>query len=185
MVTTSRTIPRILPGTTGTARTTTTRTTRRASIRERSATRDGPRARVGPSISVKRVEFDGTATPTSTPVFESSIDRVASIPTTAETVIEVLRDDRARIALAALYHDGAGDAQTIDDLARVVADHTDESPAVAAVSLRHSTLPRLRAIRAIEWEPYADRVAASKHAVFEEGVRETSVVLESFEPGTR
>lgn len=56
---------------------------------------------------------------------------------------------------------------------------------MAAVSLRHATLPRLVAIRAIDWDPHADRVSAPEHAVFEEGVRDASALLEAFEPGTR
>lgn len=112
-------------------------------------------------------------------------ETVASVPGTAETVLEILRNERARVTLAVLYHDRSGEAQSVDELARVVAEHTDASAEATAVSLRHSTLPRLGDIRAVDWDPRTDRVTASEHAVFEEGVREASVLLESFAPGTR
>ncbi|WP_440771220.1 DUF7344 domain-containing protein [Natronorubrum sp. DTA28] len=115
---------------------------------------------------------------------EPSVERVAAVPGTTETVLEVLRDERSRIVLARLYHD-ADKAQSLADLARVVAAHTDQCAATAAVSLRHATLPRLAAIRAIDWDPHADRVSAPENALFEEGVRDASALLEAFEPGTR
>ncbi|WP_436343784.1 DUF7344 domain-containing protein [Natronorubrum sp. FCH18a] len=115
---------------------------------------------------------------------EPSVERVAAVPETTEAVLEVLRDERARIVLAHLYHDADG-TQSLDDLARVVAAHTDQPAATAVASLRHATLPLLDAVRAIDWDPHADRVSAPEHAVFEEGVRDASALLESFEPGTR
>ncbi|WP_440764932.1 hypothetical protein [Natronorubrum sp. DTA7] len=115
---------------------------------------------------------------------DPSVERVAAVPETTETVLEVLRDERSRIVLARLYHDVDG-SRSLDELARVVAAHTDQRAATAAVSLRHATLPRLVAIRAIDWDPYADRISAPEHALFEEGVRDASALLEAFEPGTR
>ncbi|MDS0477772.1 hypothetical protein [Natrinema sp. 1APR25-10V2] len=120
-----------------------------------------------------------------TPTRDPGVDAVAAVPSMAETVLEVLRKERARLALAVLYHEWNGDARSVDALARAVSYHTDESVDEVAAGLRHATLPELREIRAVDWEPHADRVSASDHAVFEEGVREASVVLESFEPGTR
>ncbi|MFC6768504.1 hypothetical protein ACFQE6_26900, partial [Natrinema soli] len=116
---------------------------------------------------------------------DPGVDAVAAVPSMAETVLDVLRNERARVALAVLYHEWNGETRSVDDLARVVASHTDDSADVVGVGLRHGTLPELAAIRAIEWEPGTDRVSASDHAVFEEGVREASVLLETFEPGTR
>ncbi|WP_254764297.1 DUF7344 domain-containing protein [Natrinema marinum] len=120
-----------------------------------------------------------------TPRRDPGVATVAAVPSTAETVLDVLRNERARLALAVLYHEWNGDARSVDDLARAVSRHTDESADAVAVGLRHATLPELREIRAVDWDPHTDRVSASDHAVFEEGVREASVVLEAFEPGTR
>ncbi|WP_408958567.1 hypothetical protein [Natrinema sp. 74] len=116
---------------------------------------------------------------------DPGVDAVATVPSTAETVLEVCRNEHARLALAVLYHEWNGEARSVDALARAVSSHTDDSTDTVAVGLRHTTLPELREIRAVDWDPHTDRVSASDHAVFEEGVREASVVLESFEPGTR
>ncbi|QSW98992.1 hypothetical protein [Haloterrigena alkaliphila] len=131
-----------------------------------------------------RLESGATdASPRSIP--EPGVDAVAAVPSTAETVLEVLRRERARIALAILYHEWDEEPRPVDELARAVSYHTDADPDTVAVGLRHSILPELREIRAVDWDSAADRVSASEHAVFEEGVREASVLLESFEPGTR
>ncbi|WP_126661054.1 hypothetical protein [Haloterrigena salifodinae] len=120
-----------------------------------------------------------------TPRRDPGVDAVAAVPSTVETVLEVLQNERSRLALAVIYHEWDGQARSVDALARAVSSHTDDSVDVVATGLKHATLPRLAEIRAVDWDPYADRVSASDHAVFEEGVRETSVLLESFEPGTR
>ena len=120
-----------------------------------------------------------------TPAPDRGVDAVASVPSTAEAVLEVLRNERARLALAVLYHEWDGEERSVDALARAVSYHTEDSVDAVAAGLRHATLPRLLEIRAVDWDRYADRVAAPDHAVFEEGVREASVLLESFEPGTR
>ena len=120
-----------------------------------------------------------------TPAREPGVDTVADVPSTADTVLEVLQSERSRLALAVLYHEWDGQERSVDALARAVSYHTDDSADAVAAGLAHATLPRLDEIRAVDWDPYADRVSASDHAVFEEGVREASVLLESFEPGTR
>ncbi|NUB92252.1 hypothetical protein HT576_14635 [Haloterrigena sp. SYSU A121-1] len=120
-----------------------------------------------------------------TPRRDPGVDAVAAVPSTAETVLEVLRNERSRLALAVLYHEWDGQARSVDALARAVSYHTDDSADAVAAGLTHATLPRLAEIRAVDWDPHANRVSASDHAVFEEGVREASVLLESFEPGTR
>ena len=112
-------------------------------------------------------------------------DAIVSTPSMAETALQVLGSERSRVTLHVLYHECDVEGLSVDDLARAVAAHTDESADAVAVSLRHATLPELASICAVDWDPYRDRVSASEHAVFEEGVREASVVLESFEPGTR
>ncbi|MFB1062483.1 hypothetical protein [Natrinema sp. H-ect4] len=119
------------------------------------------------------------------PARDPGIDTVAAVPSTAETVLDVLQNERARVALAVLYHEWNGETRSADDLARAVASHTDDSADAIAAGLRHTTLPKLAAIRAIDWDPHTDLVSESDHAVFEEGVREASVLLEAFEPGTR
>jgi hypothetical protein len=97
----------------------------------------------------------------------------------------VLRTERARLALAVLYHEWDGESRSVDALARAVSTHTAADADAVAVGLRHATLPRLAELHAVDWDRYADRIAAPDHAVFEEGVREAAVLLESFEPGTR
>jgi len=119
------------------------------------------------------------------PARDPGIDTVAAVPSTAETVLDVLQNERARVALAVLYHEWNGETRSVDDLARAVASHTDDSADAVAAVLRHTTLPKLAAIRAIDWDPHTNLVSESDHAVFEEGVREASVLLEAFEPGTR
>ncbi|ADB60852.1 hypothetical protein Htur_1968 [Haloterrigena turkmenica DSM 5511] len=120
-----------------------------------------------------------------TPRRDPGVGAVAAVPLTAETVLDVLRNERVRLALAVLYHEWDGQARSVDALARAVSSHTDDSADAVAAGLKHATLPRLAEIRAVDWDPYADRVSAPDHAVFEEGVREASALLESFEPGTR
>ncbi|WP_254524216.1 hypothetical protein [Natrinema caseinilyticum] len=121
----------------------------------------------------------------SPPERTASLETVAAVPTTAETILEVLGDEQARITLAVLYHGHGGERRSVAELTRVVAQYTDARAGVVARSLRHSTLPRLHEIRAIDWDPSTDRVMASDQAVFEEAVREAVVLLETFEPGTR
>ncbi|WP_049889222.1 DUF7344 domain-containing protein [Natronolimnohabitans innermongolicus] len=121
------------------------------------------------------------------PAPEPGLEAATDVPSTVESTLEVLAAERARLALAVLYHEWDDGARPVDELARDVSAHTDadtDADAVA-VALRHTTLPALQDLRAVDWEPYADRVSAPEHAVFEEGVREASVLLESFEPGTR
>ncbi|QCS42528.1 hypothetical protein [Natrinema versiforme] len=120
-----------------------------------------------------------------TPARDPGVDTVAAVPSTAETVLDVLRRERARIALAVLYHEWDGADRSVDALARAVSYHVDDSADAVAIGLRHATLPELAEIRAVDWDPHTDRVSASDHAVFEEGVREAAALLESFEPGTR
>ncbi|ELZ16793.1 hypothetical protein C477_14308 [Haloterrigena salina JCM 13891] len=120
-----------------------------------------------------------------TPRRDPGVAAVAAVPSTAETVLDVLRTERVRLTLAILYHEWDGQARSVDELARAVSSHTDDSADAVAAGLAHATLPRLAEIRAVDWDPYADRVSAPDHAVFEEGVREASALLESFEPGTR
>ncbi|SEP90189.1 hypothetical protein [Natrinema salaciae] len=144
-----------------------------------------PAEPVRPTGPAERDDSDTAVEMDPTSATDPGVDAVVSVPSTAETVLEVLRKERARLALAVLYHEWNGETRSVDALARAVSYHTDDSVDAVAVGLRHATLPELRAIRAVDWNPHADRVSASDHAVFEEGVREASVVLESFEPGTR
>ncbi|OLZ40718.1 hypothetical protein A6E15_06810 [Natrinema saccharevitans] len=126
---------------------------------------------------------DSLESPIPTP--DPGVDAVTNVPSTAEAVLGVLRNERARLTLAVLYHEWDGRTRSVDALARAVALHTDDSADAVAAGLRHATLPRLVELRAVDWDRYADRVGAPDHAVFEEGVREAAVLLESFEPGTR
>jgi len=87
------------------------------------------------------------------PARDPGIDTVAAVPSTAETVLDVLQNERARVALAVLYHEWNGETRSVDDLARAVASHTDDSADAVAAVLRHTTLPKLAAIRAIDWDP--------------------------------
>ncbi|ELY64545.1 hypothetical protein [Natrinema versiforme] len=120
-----------------------------------------------------------------TPARDPGVEAVAAVPSTAETVLGVLQRERARIALAVLYHEWDGAERSVEALARAVSYHVDGSADAVAIGLRHATLPELAEIRAVDWNPRTGRVSASDHAVFEEGVREAAVLLESFEPGTR
>lgn len=120
-----------------------------------------------------------------TPARDPGVDAVTAVPSMAETVLGVLQRERARIALAVLYHEWDGTERSVDALARAVSSHVEDSADAVAVGLRHATLPELAEIRAVDWDPRTGRVSASDHAVFEEGVREAAVLLESFEPGTR
>ncbi|WP_137291727.1 hypothetical protein [Natronorubrum halophilum] len=128
---------------------------------------------------------ESVSAPTARSSLEPRVDTVAAAPPTAEAVLEILRDTRARTTLAVLYHERGGNPQSVDELARAVADHTDDCVEDTTTALRQSTLPQLRTARAIDWDPATDRITAPEHAVFEEGVREASALLESFAPGTR
>lgn len=107
----------------------------------------------------------------------------ARVPRTAALTLDVLRDDRARVALAIVYD--AGKPLSVDALARAVADRTNDGVDETAIALRRETLCKLEAAYAIEWDPRAETIAAPEHAIFEEGVREVRALLEPFEPGTR
>ncbi|PGF17543.1 hypothetical protein CP556_16505 [Natrinema sp. CBA1119] len=163
---------------------TTTEATSRAGVSpdaDIAAGPDDPTHRVDSTGDPKSEEPDAPPLPARDP----GIDTVATVPSTAETVLDVLQNERARVALAVLYHEWNGEPRAVDALARAVASHTDDSADAVAAVLRHTTLPKLAAIRAIDWDPHTDLVSESDHAVFEEGVREASVLLEAFEPGTR
>ncbi|WP_226006782.1 hypothetical protein [Natrinema salinisoli] len=161
-----------------------TATTSASTTAPASHPRPSPNAEAGPR-SGDSARSPSTTTTVSTATREPGVDTVASVPATANEVLAVLRNERARIALAVLYHEWDDETRSVDDLARAVSYHVDDSADAVEAGLRHATLPRLRAIRAVDWDPHANRVSASDHAVFEEGVREASVLLESFEPGTR
>lgn len=140
--------------------------------------RSSPAARMTDPRSVSTTERSPVSTTT------TALEAATSASASTERVLEVLADERARIVLAVCYHDRDGD-RSVPELARDVAGHTDADAGEIATGLRHATLPRLAAIRAIDWDPHADRVSAPDHAVFEEGVRDATALLEPFGPGSR
>ncbi|MFC4542039.1 hypothetical protein ACFO5R_08880 [Halosolutus amylolyticus] len=115
----------------------------------------------------------------------SDADRAvpAHAPTTAKRTLDVLGDDRARVALAIV---SAGEGSlSVDDLAVAVAERTGDPVDATAIELRHATLPKLERAHAIEWDRYGNTIALPEHAIFQEGVREVAALLDPFEPGSR